>query len=701
MGKDFSGQNLRGQSFKGQDLTGADFSYADIRSADFSNAILVGANFSHATAGLQRRWATCLLIGSLLLSALSGLILAFNGVWLVSFLFNKTIYYRLSGVIFLILFLIFFIVTVWKGLEAALGFVAVAVALTITSSFIWSLTFPEIGKYAVATTATVLLAIVVAVICIQTVTVAGAINIAGNLAGTGDVVASIIVALTVSIIADYSTLEVSVLLAVVGTFSMVLFVGLVSSYVAWRALAGDEKFPVTRSIAVAFAAIGGTSFRNADLTDTNFTKSTLKSTDLRGATLTRTCWLQAKKLSFARAGTTYLKQVKLQLLVVTGAGQNKNFDRLNLRGVNLQGANLADASFIGADLSESNLQQANLSRAKLVQTQLDRTNFTGACLTGAYIEDWGITAETTLERVKCNYVYMRLPTKDDPDPCRKPDNKQEIFEDGDFADFIAPIVKTLDLYHNQGVDPRAIAIAFKRLAENHPEADIEIVAMEKRGKDKFLLKAKTAEYVDRSYLAEEYFKDYNQFKFLPENHLELLLAAKDAHISSLQNMVTTALQRPSFYVEKYQNQGDTMPENQGSINISGVQGGSISNLAAVGQNMTGAAVGEISGTVTNTIGQLQDSDAPEAPKLADLLKQLQTVIEADTELNDEDKAEALEQVKALAEAGKNSKEGAMQKSAKTAMKILKGTITGLPSAAKLVEACNQLLPAIAQLLGLV
>jgi len=28
----------------------------------------------------------------------------------------------------------------------------------------------------------------------------------------------------------------------------------------------------------------------------------------------------------------------------------------------------------------------------------------------------------------------------------------------------------LDLYHNQGVDPRAMAIAFKNLAENHPEA---------------------------------------------------------------------------------------------------------------------------------------------------------------------------------------------------------------------------------------
>lgn len=69
---------------------------------------------------------------------------------------------------------------------------------------------------------------------------------------------------------------------------------------------------------------------------------------------------------------------------------------------------------------------------------------------------------------------------------------RQDFADGDFADFIKPIFDTLDLYHNQDVDPRAIAISFKQLAENHPEADLRIVGMEVRGEDKFLLRAKTA-----------------------------------------------------------------------------------------------------------------------------------------------------------------------------------------------------------------
>ncbi|MHC5720650.1 MAG: pentapeptide repeat-containing protein, partial [Nostoc sp.] len=112
---------------------------------------------------------------------------------------------------------------------------------------------------------------------------------------------------------------------------------------------------------------------------------------------------------------------------------------------------------------------------------------------------------------------MRLPTAYDPDPLRKPDNKQEVFADGDFANFIKPIFDTLDLYHNQGVDPRAVAIAFKNLAENHPEAELEIVGMEKRGDDKILLRAKTAVGSDKSQLSAEYFDDYNQLKALSQS----------------------------------------------------------------------------------------------------------------------------------------------------------------------------------------
>ncbi|MBO1055858.1 MAG: pentapeptide repeat-containing protein [Dolichospermum sp. JUN01] len=321
---------------------------------------------------------------------------------------------------------------------------------------------------------------------------------------------------------------------------------------------GDKKYILVQNIAIALAAIGGTSFRDATLTDVNFTRAVLKNTDFRRANLTRTCFHKTRKFDMVRPGKTYLQNTQLrQVLVNPETGQNHNFDRQNLRGVNLQEANLQDASFIGADLSEANLQNADLSRAKLVQTQLDGTDFTGATLTGAYIQDWGITNTTNLTGVKCKYVHMRFPTNENPNPLRKPDNNQEFFADGDFGDFIKPIFDTLDLYHNQEVDPRVIAIAFKQLAENNPDAELRIVGIEVKGEYKFLLRAKTSDSANKSELSQEYFITYNQIKGLSEREIPLLLAEKDSQIRRLENMVITALERPSFYAQTYQNQGDT------------------------------------------------------------------------------------------------------------------------------------------------
>lgn len=116
-------------------------------------------------------------------------------------------------------------------------------------------------------------------------------------------------------------------------------------------------------------------------------------------------------------------------------------------------------------------------------------------------------------------------------------------------------------------------------------------------------------------------------------------------------------------------------------------------------NASGMALnlGDISGTVSNTINQLPDSPQPEQPGIKELLTQLQTAIETEPNLTTEDKAEALEQVKVLAEAGTNPQQGAMQKLAGTAIKILRGTVAVLPSTAQLVESCNKLLPLITKL----
>ncbi|MEH2248418.1 pentapeptide repeat-containing protein [Nostoc sp.] len=672
MTEDFSGQNLRGHNFKGRkDLADANFSYADIRGANFTNANLTGANFSHAKAGLQRRWAILLVIVSWLLSGLSGLLWALNG-FVASLTFDTSnSSYQIRGGTTLIILIAFFLIAIRQGLTASLGagIVAGAVAFALAGAVAFAVAFALAlaGAIAFAVAGAVALALAGAF----AVAFAGA---AFALAGAGALAFVFAGAFALS-------------LAFAGAFA--LAGTLLSIYIAWRAMKGDEKYSLVRNIAIPFAATGGTSFRYADLTGADFTQATLKSTDFRNTILVCSCWHQAKMLDRVRPGLTYLKNSQVRQLLVTGQGQDNNFDHQDLRSINLKEANLADASFIGTDLSEANLQDADLSRAKLKQTQLDGTDLTGATLTGAYIEDWGITNTTKLHGVKCEYVFMRLPTKEDPDPLRKPDNKQEVFADGDFADFIKPIFDTLDLYHNQGVDPRAVAIAFKNLAENHPEAELEIVAMEKRGDDKILLRAKTAALSDKSQLSAEYFDDYNQLKALSQSQ-QLLLVEKDSYISDLKNMITTALGQPKSYT-----QGNTIMSDISGINIQGS-----SNVSGIAGNSSIANLGTISGNVSIALNELPDAPDAEKPEIKELLSQLQDAIIQSTYLSEEEKAEALEQVKTLAEVGKNPQESTKQKTAKTAITMLKGIFTGLPAVASVVEAGNKLLPAISKLFGL-
>ena len=209
-------------------------------------------------------------------------------------------------------------------------------------------------------------------------------------------------------------------------------------YVGWQAINGNKKYAFVVNAAVAATSfwMRGTSFRGANLTDADFSNAKLKSVDFSDANLTRTSWFNARELNLACVGESYLKSPQIKELVTTEMGQGKNFDYLSLRGLNLSGANLEDASFIGSDLSQANLQDANLSGAKLVKTQLEQADFSGACLTGACIEGWKITHSTKLDGVECDYIYTRLTTADNPNPCRQPEDYQKIFEPGDFADFV-------------------------------------------------------------------------------------------------------------------------------------------------------------------------------------------------------------------------------------------------------------------------
>jgi len=606
MNLDFSGKNLRGYNFHGKDLAGANFSYADIRGANFTNANLKGANFSYAQAGLQHNWAILLVLMSCLVSGLAGFFWAFNG-YLVSLIFDSSsLKNQISGWTALIVLVSFSLIVISRGIEAK----AFTRAVTFAGVVAGALTL--VGAFAAA------VAIGFAVAGAVSFAVAGAFAVAFAIAFT----AAFVIA---------GTFTFTFAGAFAGFFAIAGT--LLSIYIARKAMKGSKKYSWIRNLAIVFSAIGGTSFRGADLTDVDFTAAMLKSADFRNTILTNTRWHQAKMLDHVRPGSTYLQTKQVRQLLVTGQGQEKNFDGQNLRGINLQKANLANASFIGTDLREANLQAAYLSGAKLKHTQLDATDLTDANLTGAYIEDWRITKETKLYEVKCEYVFMHLPTTANPDPLRKPDNREEVFADGEFGDFIQQTFDTIDLYHNQNINPGAIAIAFTNLAANHPDAQLEVVAMEKRGKNTFLLRVKTAENIDKSPLSAEYFADYNYLRTLQRSQ-QLLIINEDSAIQDLENIIRGVIQKSKFSLQANNRVTDISSiKIQNSKNFSEIDPGkSVDNLGI--------------------ISQLSDTPEADKPDIKELLTQLQEAISKSPDLSEKDKAKALEQIKGLTQTGK-------------------------------------------------
>ena len=118
------------------------------------------------------------------------------------------------------------------------------------------------------------------------------------------------------------------------------------------------------------------------------------------------------------------------------------------------------------------------------------------------------------------------------------------------------------------------------------------------------------------------------------------------------------------------------------------------------ENVGGVVIGNISQNIAGFDVYVQNIAGGSKSGLKELLVQLQEAIETESELAPEDKIEALDQVKILAESGQKPEVAVLKKLAKTAVKVLKGTAAGLPETSKLVRECSRLLPEIVTLLSL-
>jgi uncharacterized protein YjbI with pentapeptide repeats len=532
------------------------------------------------------------------------LILILASFWVAFFFTSDNIkqYTILPSVVVLIVLAILFIATIRQGLgvgaaavpATAAGAAAVAVAATGTGTGAAVVTGAVAGAGAAAVTGA---AAVVAV----AVAGAGAGAVAGPVAGAVAVAVAVAGA-----VAGAAAVKVAVAGAAAGAVAVA--VPALGIYIAWRALAGDEKHAFVRKIAIAFAATGGTSFRNADLTDANFIEATLKSTDFRTANLTRTCFRNTEKLDRARVGNSILADTRIRELLITGNGYKKSYVGANLQGANLTDVNLRYANLKQANLSEATLHQAHLEWANLTETQALATDFTAACFTGACLEAWNIDATTMLDRVDCRFVYLLENAKRGTDDREQRPSSGE-FAPGEFTKLFEEVLNTVDLIFRNGVDWKVFITAFTQVQLDNEETELTIQGIENKGDGVFVIKVSVPPDTNKEKIHSEFTQNYQlELKAVEEKYKAELKGKDDQIVIYRQQNADMWLTINKLADKPVTIEVKATAENKiGSDNIDQSRKAEISGGTVHAIGGGSLSLGDNDGTTANTIEQLPDS----------------------------------------------------------------------------------------------
>ncbi|MBD1821529.1 pentapeptide repeat-containing protein [Cyanobacteria bacterium FACHB-DQ100] len=538
----FSGKNLQGRSFRGQTLIGADFSNADIRGTDFTDAILVDANFNHAKAGLTVRhrffWMAIVVLLSLLLGFATVFGLVFSGYLL--FPFSLTPRHSpniLAAGIVLILFTLFVFSIVRRGLQTALsilflmGILLGAVLGGLTG------TIAGVASGIVAVTITVILATAatIAMVILMTLAITIARKLAALLFIAGTIMGSLIGATAgvsigatvVTVIARTATIPSTRIGAIAGA-QLAAATGTtlgiaIAAWIAHRVLIGDSRFTWVKKLITKITVLGGTSFRNADLTNATFAYAILKSTDLSNSTLTRTNFHNSRGIDQARTDQTILSHAAVQALVVTHRGAQQSYVGQNLKGANLIGADLRGADLTDADLNGATLEEAWLEEANLTKTQAIGANFQGAHLTGACIEAWNIDSATQLQGVICDYIYLRNSQQE-----RRPSSGS--FAPGDFTELFEEVIQTIDLLFRNGIDQRAFNYSLHQLQIENEGMALAVRSLERKSNGVVVVRVDVPAESNKTQLHAGFLHHYDLAVRAIEEKYQAQLQAKDEQI---------------------------------------------------------------------------------------------------------------------------------------------------------------------------
>ncbi len=162
-------------------------------------------------------------------------------------------------------------------------------------------------------------------------------------------------------------------------------------------------------------------------------------------------------------------------------------------------------------------------------------------------------------------------------------------------------------------------------------------------------------------------------------------------VMQLQEMEATLIRTfLKFFKHSSVTYGGSTVMNDRKITV----GGSLVGNAIAGDNST------IKMDKNSSINSGKENDqGQDYSQLEDLINKLKAVIIAMPEIQQEDKEEAIKELESISKIEQYPKNEQLKKSGKKSLRFLKGLISELPTATKLVEECHKLLSAIVSLLG--
>ena len=600
-------KNYQDRSFKNQDLTGADFSFTDIRGADFTGANLTGANFNYALAGLTKFKVIRLFIIGAILFTTAGIAVVVAIDIPIRFLLPKSwepnhfstgvfIFIELVNIGLLVITIRQGIVETIKYFYYLVCFMVLTISLVARlgmreekvdnifrffgiseapDSIVWlfgklrmfrggsiiknvSNWFDGNGevKPVMETIITLIISIAGIFVLISTLSLAVVLgefiaekwlaNISVRVTGVVAIIAAGIIARNRD---DYYQDKMFYLwIGVIIAASLCLTLMLIAQHLAKKILAEDENNLFVLRLAVGIGTLGGTCFKNANLTDADFSHAILKSTNFRFANTTRTFWRETKYLKFARVEKTILEDIKVRELLITGWGKDQEYIGANLRGANLVSADLTNANFKLADLGEASLQAANLNNANLTEALAIGTNFTTAQMSGTCLEAWNIDHTTILDNVESKYIYLLEEAKPETDD-RERRPSSGYFQEGDFTKLFQEVLNTVDLIFQKGVNFKAFMSSFQQVQVENKGIPMEIKSMENKGDGVVVVKIEVPPETNKEKIHQEFVQIYDETVIALEEKYQQQLAEIEKQVS-LNRRKTEETENRMFFMDR-------------------------------------------------------------------------------------------------------------------------------------------------------